>query len=78
MQGVRIDAPADALFALQKSVNAHVRFGSKADLAARLIDVRFISSSGHQNWLGLRSEAMFAAIRSASSLLKQCRLARSF
>ena len=34
----------------------NVRFGSKADIAARLSDVRFTSNSGHQNCPGLRSK----------------------
>jgi len=33
----------------------NVRFGSKADIAAPPINVRFTPESGHQNCLGLRS-----------------------
>jgi hypothetical protein len=34
-------------FALQKSQAAHVRFGSKADIARCQADVRFTPRSGH-------------------------------
>jgi hypothetical protein len=34
-------------FAQQQSWAAHVRFGSKADIDARLFDVRFTPKSGH-------------------------------
>src|SRR5215471_9701046 len=36
-------------FAMQKSRVAHVRFGSKADIAALPINVRFTPNSGHRN-----------------------------
>src|SRR6516164_5052835 len=35
-------------FAQQQSCAAHVRFGSKADIAASLSDVRFTPKSGHR------------------------------
>jgi len=34
-------------FAQYQSETAHVRFGSKADIEARLLDVRFTPKSGH-------------------------------
>jgi hypothetical protein len=40
-------------FALQKSLIAHVRFGSKADIEARPFDVRFTPKSGH-GWVTVR------------------------
>jgi len=38
---------ADHHFAWQQSLGPNVRFGSKADIQPRLIDVRFTPESGH-------------------------------
>jgi hypothetical protein len=35
---------------LREGQNDDVRFGSQADIAVRLSDVRFTSNSGHRNW----------------------------
>src|SRR5215471_18356170 len=43
--------------------SASVRFGSLADIAARLSDVRFTSNSGHQNCVGLRSPQKLRQLR---------------
>ena len=61
-------------FHISTGATADVRFGSKADIEARLLDVRFTPKSGHRNrpaYYLRRSNsgslAMSAAIRRASS-----------
>ena len=62
---------SDRHFAWQQSSGPNVRFGSKADISARLSDVRFTPKSGHQNLVvecPLCAKSRHSAVRRKTSL----------
>ena len=58
-------------FALRQSEAAHVRFGSKADIASRPLHVRFTPESGHWN-PAVKRTYLSAVIRSTIVMFAPC------